>query len=315
MARPLRIQFPGAFYHVTSRGNERKDIFKSNTDREKFLTYLESAVLRYRAVIHVYCLMSNHFHLLLETPAGNLSRIMQHINGAYTSYYNTRWRRSGHLFQGRFKAIIVDADAYALELSRYIHLNPVRAGIVGVPGEYQWSSYRAYTGETTASQWLYRDLVLGFFGGTAPEAQERYSRFVCEMAGHVPKTPLDHVVASTFLGGEEFVATIKESYLQGKKKDRDLPALKSLSEKTDIETIAASAAAQFGADTALSRQAALYLSHRYSGRTLAEIGRYFNIGESGVSQASRRFSKTLNKDKNLQNVLRDVIARINLSRV
>ncbi|HDO21625.1 MAG TPA: transposase, partial [Nitrospirae bacterium] len=140
MARPLRIEYPGAFYHITSRGNERKDIFKSARDREKFLSYLESSTQRYGAVIHVYCLMTNHYHLLLETPLGNLSQIMRHINGAYTTYFNTRRQRSGHLFQGRYKAIVVDADEYAEELSRYIHLNPVRAGIVERPEEYQWSS-------------------------------------------------------------------------------------------------------------------------------------------------------------------------------
>jgi len=109
MGRPLRIEFAGAYYHVTSRGNERKDIFVSQKDREQFLSYLESAVFRYKAVIHVYCLMSNHYHLLLETPAGNQSQVMQHINGAYTNYFNVKRKRSGHLFQGRYKAILIDA--------------------------------------------------------------------------------------------------------------------------------------------------------------------------------------------------------------
>ena len=125
MARPLRITYPGAFYHITSRGNERKEIYKTNRDREKFLSYLESATERYGAMIHVYCLLNNHYHLLLETPSGNLSQIMRHINGAYTTYFNTKRNRAGHLFQGRFKAILVDIDEYSKELSRYIHLNPV----------------------------------------------------------------------------------------------------------------------------------------------------------------------------------------------
>ena len=124
MGRPLRIEYPDAHYHVTSRGNERKDVFKSQKDREQFLSYLESAVSRYDAVIHAYCLMSNHYHLLLETPSGNLSKIMQHINGAYTSYFNVKRKRSGHLFQGRYKAIVIEADEYVQELSRYIHLKP-----------------------------------------------------------------------------------------------------------------------------------------------------------------------------------------------
>jgi len=130
MARPLRIEFAGASYHITARGNERKDIFKSVRDRDRFLSCLESATERYGAVVHAYCLMTNHYHLLLATPSGNLSQIMRHINGAYTMYFNTKRKRSGHLFQGRYRGILVEADEYAKELSRYIHLNPVRAGIV-----------------------------------------------------------------------------------------------------------------------------------------------------------------------------------------
>ncbi len=133
MARSLRIEFSGAFYHVTARGNERKPIYKSKRDRERFLSYLESATERYGAILHVYCLMDKHYHLFLETPSGNLSQIMHHIYGAYTTYFNTKRQRSGHLFQGRYKAILVDVDEYAEELSRYIHLNPVRAGIVSDP--------------------------------------------------------------------------------------------------------------------------------------------------------------------------------------
>ena len=137
MARPLRIEYPGALYHVTSRGNEQKDVFKSQRDREKFLSYVESAVVRYGAVVHIWCLMSNHYHLLLETPSGNLSQIMRHINGAYTTYFNVKRKRAGHLFQGRYKAILVEVDAYALELLRYVHLNPVRAGMVAKPEDHQ----------------------------------------------------------------------------------------------------------------------------------------------------------------------------------
>ena len=124
MARPLRITFPGAFYHVTSRGNERKNIYKSKRDREKFLEYLGEAHERYGAIIHAYCLMTNHYHLLIETPDANLPQIMKHLNSSYTTYFNVKRKRFGHLFQGRYKAFLVYKDDYALELSRYIHLNP-----------------------------------------------------------------------------------------------------------------------------------------------------------------------------------------------
>ena len=144
MARPLRIIYPGAFYHITSRGNEQRVIFKSQRDRKKFLSYLESATQRYDARIHAYCLMDNHYHLLIETPSGNLPQIMRHINGAYTTYFNVKHKRSGHLLQGRYKAILVEMDIYAKELSRYIHLNPLRAGMVELPEEYKWSSLPFY---------------------------------------------------------------------------------------------------------------------------------------------------------------------------
>ena len=170
MARPLRIEYPGAFYHVTSRGNERKDIFKSNTDREMFLSYLASAQEKYEAVVHAYCLMSNHYHLMIETPLGNLSLIMKYINSAYTNFFNIKRKRTGHLLQGRYKAILVEADAYAAELSRYIHLNPIRAGMVRSPEEYRWSSYSYYT-ERCAPSWLKTEFILGYFD-TAP-AQSR----------------------------------------------------------------------------------------------------------------------------------------------
>ena len=160
MARPLRIIYPGAFYHVTSRGNEKKDVFKNRRDREKFLEYFESATERYGAIIHAYCLMNNHFHLFLETPAGNLSQIMRHIIGAYTTYFNTKRKRSGHLFQGRYKAILVEAGEYAAELTRYIHLNPVKAGIAGKADDYLWSSYQSYIGKASTPEWLETGFIL-----------------------------------------------------------------------------------------------------------------------------------------------------------
>ncbi len=204
MARPLRIEYPGAFYHITARGNERKDVFKSARDREKFLSYLQSATERYGAVIHVYCLMNNHYHLLLETPSGNLSQIMRHINGAYTTYFNTKRRRAGHLFQGRYKGILVEADEYGKELSRYIHLNPVRAKVVENPGDYQWSSYGEYIGKKKPFEWLARNFILGYFGSKEREAQREYQDFV-EAAIEGSLNPLSEVVGSLVLGSEDFV--------------------------------------------------------------------------------------------------------------
>lgn len=314
MARPLRIEYPCAFYHITSRGNEQQDIFKSDTERERFLSYLESASERYGAVIHVYCLMGNHYHLLLETPEGNLSQIMRHINGAYTTYYNTKRQRAGHLFQGRYKAILIDADEYAEELSRYIHLNPVRAGVAGRPEEYRWSSYEYYIGKKQIPKWLTKDYILGYFGKETNAAQKKYSKFVNALIGKEYDSPLKDTIASTILGGINFVNEIKDKYLTNKKVDRNLPALREL-RRVSITEIIKEADSIFRGDTVLSRKAVIYLSHRFGGRTLKEIGDYFNIGESAVSQTSKRFGLLLNKDKGLRKKIEHIREKLRLCNV
>jgi REP element-mobilizing transposase RayT len=170
MARPIRIEFEGAVYHVTSRGNERRKIFFSRKDYEKFKEYIVEAKEKYRFILHGYVLMTNHYHLLIETPEKNLSKIMHHINSSYTTYTNVKRKRSGHLFQGRFKAIVVDKDSYLLELSRYLHLNPVRAKIAERPEDYPYSSYKTYTlpqGEALVT----RTTILEMF--TTREAEAR----------------------------------------------------------------------------------------------------------------------------------------------
>src|SRR3989337_3543905 len=235
MARLLRIEYPGAFYHITSRGNEQQNIFKSDNDRTKFLSYLESAVERYKAVIHVYCLMGNHYHLLLETPLGNLSQIMRHINGAYTTYFNKKYQRSGHLLQGRYRAIVVDKDEYAVELARYIHLNPVRSGIVNAHSGYRWSSYKHYTEKGKKPEWLFKDFILGYFGKNIHKAQKKYRQFVHELIGHEYGNPLQKGVASTILGGIDFIKMIKNKYLRDRKVERDVPALRELIVGPSIE--------------------------------------------------------------------------------
>ena len=312
MARPLRIQYPGAFYHITSRGNEQKEIFKSKRDREKFLLYLESATERYRAAIHAYCLMNNHYHLLMETPRGNLSEIMRHINGAYTTYFNFKRDRSGHLMQGRYKAILVEADAYAKELSRYIHRNPVRAGAITRPADYPWSSYQYYIGDKRGPEWLKVKFILGFFGKKVPVAQKRYREFVEEKIGQEEKSPLKEVVSSTILGSMEFVKAVSKKHLEGKKPDREVLALRKLSGQLSIAEIDNAAAEVFREEEKTGKKVSLYLSHRYSGKKLKEIGEYFGISESGVTQASRRLKKKIEEDKKLKKKIKLTKSRLKL---
>ncbi|MFC1820910.1 transposase [Thermodesulfobacteriota bacterium] len=315
MARPLRITYAGAFYHITARGNEKKAIFKSKRDREKFLEYLESATERYDAVIHAYCMMDNHYHLLLETPSGNLPQIMRHINGAYTTYFNIKRSRSGHLFQGRYKAILVEIDEYAKELSRYIHLNPVRAKIAEAPEEYEWSSYRSYIGKQKKPDWLYTDIVLGYFGKKVSLAQKQYYQFVNMLINKEYESPLKDIVSSTLLGPPDFIAFIKDIYLSGKKADKEIPALKELSRKVSIDDILNKVENVFEKDQVLARNIKLYLCKRYTGEKLKDIGKHFDIGESGISQACRRMSQRLDRDKKLKRKIEKIENKLKLSRM
>ena len=313
MARPLRIEYPGAFYHITARGNEQKDIFRDDKDRQRFLSYIETASGRYKAVIHVYCLMSNHYHLLLSTPEGNLAQIMRHINGGYTTWFNKRHNRFGHLFQGRYKAILVDADVYAGELSRYIHLNPVRAGMVRQPDQYKWSSYAAYSGKTSAPRWLTTDWLLQYFGKKTADAQKAYCFFIAAAMTEADEDPLKKATSTLILGKTDFVEEIREKYLGGKKRGRDMPALKELT-KVSLETIIGESEREFIGKPELVKKAALYLSHRYSGRSLREIGERFGIGESAVSQASRRFEAAM-KSSMLKRRIERVRKKLGMSSV
>ncbi|RJQ16426.1 MAG: hypothetical protein C4560_09355 [Nitrospiraceae bacterium] len=312
MARPLRIEYPGAYYHITSRGNERKAIFKDNTDRKRFLSYLESAYLRYGAIIHVYCLMDNHYHLLLETPKGNLSKIMHHINSAYTTFYNVKHKRTGHLFQGRYRAILVHADAYAGELSRYIHLNPVRAGIADLPEKYTWSSYQYYIGKNNKPEWLATHFIQRYFEHNNLSVQDNYANFVSAKIFENNDNPLDRTVASTILGDNSFIEKVTEKHLNHRNRDRDLPALKELKKIARIDLVYKEAKVVLGYSDSIARKAALYICHQFSGKSLKEIGEHFGICESAVTLASYRFRKVMQMDKRLEKIIELILEKLNL---
>src|SRR5579871_2666826 len=208
MARPIRVEFEGAGYHVTARGNERRRIYRSDEDRQRFLLALEEATQEHGLRIHGYCLMPNHYHLLVETPRGNLSRAIGWLQTTYWVRFNHRYRRSGHLFQGRFKAHLVETDSYAMTLLRYVHLNPVRPRdkTAAIPAERRaafaeepWSSHWAYAGRKPAPVSLCTDW-LGFFASIRREAQRRYRRFVDEAFGTIIESPWDHLRMGLVLG-------------------------------------------------------------------------------------------------------------------
>jgi REP element-mobilizing transposase RayT len=202
MARPLRIEYPGAVYHITSRGNEKKAVFKSDQDRINFLNTLQHVNKRYNWICHAYCLMDNHYHLLIETPDGNLAIGMRQLNGVYTQLFNKLHGRTGHLFQGRYKSILIQKDSHLLEVCRYVVLNPVRAKMVETPEAWEWSSYRATAGRERPHPCLTIDWVLGQFSGKRGKAEKDYRQFVRWGIGK--QTIWTEVRGQAILGEEEF---------------------------------------------------------------------------------------------------------------
>jgi hypothetical protein len=236
--------------------------------------------------------MPNHYHLLLETPRGNLQAILHHLNTAYTNYFNRKTRRVGHLFQGRYRAILVEKDSYALELSRYIHLNPVRAKLVDHPSQYPWSSYLVYAEKIQRWDWLRINFILDQMSSNRTRGQRRYREYVKDGIEEESPGPLEKVVASTLLGSEKFMNWVREKWIGRGASDRDQPALKKLSVRPDIGTILKESERRFGRGAIESRRVAMYLSHRLSGRRLGEIGDVFGgISSSGVSQNTHRLEK------------------------
>ena len=185
-----------------------------------FLDYLQKAVERFLLKIHAFCLMDNHFHILLETQEANLSRAAQWINVSYTIYFNRKYSRNGHLFHGRFKSILVDADEYLKELSRYIHLNPVRAGLVDQPADYQWSSYPMLIGKISVPDWIETDWLLSQFGKRRKQAIKKYMDFVENVAAKSLKNPAMEVTGGAILGSPGFIKWVKESFLAGRSDDK-----------------------------------------------------------------------------------------------
>jgi putative transposase len=304
MARPLRIQFAGALYHVMSRGNEKQPIVRDDIDRAKRVDWLRRTVEIYGWRLHAFALMTNHEHLFVETPEPNLSAGMQYLGGSYTSYFNWRYKRSGHLFQGRFKAHLVQTEGYFREVSRYIHLNPVRAGIVTRPEDYRWSSYPGYARAKRALAWVCYDSVLAEFGRASIEARRAYSRFVRDGLDNPLPSPFAKTVGGLLLGSAAFVAKVQRM-LQGRPNDEGLPQLRELQPqpRPELQRIVAEVADYFGCDPTawrtgrrvsdVSRAMAAYLARRrfgYPVRQVAEVLGY--CGCSGVSNAVARIESS-----------------------
>jgi REP element-mobilizing transposase RayT len=280
MARPLRLEYPGACYHITSRGNARQAIFRDDVDREAFLAIVSSAVKRFGWEIYAYCLMGNHYHLLFVTPLANLSRGMMHLNGLYTQRFNRRHARVGHVFQGRFGAILVERETYLLELARYISLNPVRAGMVSAAEDWRWSSHRAHAALVAAPPWLRVEPILERFADDAMQAALQYRRFVA--AGVGLASPWSQLRGQVLLGTDLFAERLRERLAQRAvsrevpRADRWVarPALETLLPRTELSGRPPRNAAVAGA----------CLTHGY---TLAEVARHTGLHYSTVSRILR----------------------------
>lgn len=273
MARPLRIEFAGALYHVTARGNAQADIYEDDADREQFLTLLQHTVSRFGWYCHAYCLMDNHYHLLIETNSPTLSKGMKFLNGTYTQYYNRRHKRVGHVFQGRYKAILVQKDTYLLELARYIALNPVRSQMVRSAKDWPWSSYRATAGYAEGAACLTTDWVLAGFAKTLKVAQQRYRDFVQQGKGQ--PSPWQKLKNQIYLGDDNFIEDMQckmspdQSLKDIPKKQKQAP-IKPLSYFSDRHKTRDEGMVQ------------AYLSGHY---TLEQVGEHFGVSYATVSRA------------------------------
>ncbi len=283
MARPLRLEFAGALYHVTSRGDGREDIFLDDEDRRQFLAVLGEACERFNWVVHAYCLMSNHYHLLVETPDGNLSKGMRQLNGVYTQRFNRTHERVGHVFQGRYKAILVQQDSYLLELARYVVLNPARARMVRSANEWPWSSYRATAGMTEGQPWLCTEWILSAFSRQKHRAIERYRKFVAE--GRNQPSPWAQLKNQVFLGDDAFVERM-QAQLDTAKDLREIPARQRRPLAKTLHHYAGSEG---------TRDNAIVAAYASGGYSMKEIGDYFALHYSYVSKIISRTDRARRK--------------------
>ncbi len=281
MARPLRLEFEGAIYHVTSRGNALDAIFFADHDREEFLKILGKVVERYGWLCHGYCLMSNHYHLLIETPDANLSQGMRQLNGIYTQWINRRHSRTGHVFQGRFKSILVQKESHLLELARYVVLNPVRAGMVRSPREWRWSSYRATAGQGEVPVFLSVDWLLRQFDDNISRAVRAYREFVQQGHG---VTVWDQVRSGNILGSEDFVNQL-EPLFSTIRKNVDIPRSQRLAGRPTLESI-------FADVTDIpSRNECIYEATRIHQYRLKEVGGFLGLYYSTISAIAKRVAE------------------------
>ncbi len=319
MARPLRIEFSDAVYHVTSRGNGREAIVSDDADRDRWMRTVDRVVGIYRWRVFGFALMDNHYHLLLQTPEPNLSKGMQELNGGYAAYFNTRHGRPGHLFQGRFKAVLVEAEGHWDELSRYIHLNPVRAGLAKKPERWAWSSYRGYYRPAWRVRWVDYRRVLTEFGGDHAGGRQKYRTFIAAGLGRKLDTPLSSAIHGLVLGSDRFVDKI-QSLISKRSPGPELPQLNRLQKQPTTGQVAQAVGEYFKVNLSewkpgkrsndLPRALAAYIARQVTRETLPTIAKTLGYTHaSSVSAACRRAEhamKTPDRIKDIETIIKKI---------
>ncbi|MBN1621554.1 MAG: transposase [Endomicrobiales bacterium] len=271
MSRPLRISYEGAIYHITARGNEKRDIFIEDYDRIYFLKLLEKCIHHFKWICHAYCLMDNHYHFIMEITRTNISEGMRQLNGVYTQYFNHKYNRVGHLFQGRFKGILVQKDSHLLELCRYVVINPVRAKKCKKASDYTWSSYRAMVGLEKKPSFLCTDWILSQFSESRSKAEKFYSAFVDE---GLQDTPWDRLKGQIYYGSDEFILKI----CKGLDKLKEIPVLHTTPVRPSLSEI-------------VSKPRGVLIANKEHGYKLTEIAKHLGVHYSTVSRRIREMEK------------------------
>jgi REP element-mobilizing transposase RayT len=326
MTRPLRIQYANAFYHVTCRGNAREDVFCDDKDRKTFLNILARSADTFEVEILAFVLMNNHFHLLIKTPRANLAEFMRQFNISYTSYFNRRHKRVGHLYQGRYKAFLIEADNYLLEVSRYVHLNPVRTkpqegalakGALLFLKDYPWSSLSGYVKKNKRDSFVNYQEVLSYMGGNSSISSRRYTKFVLDGLEKGVRDPFVLAQGHGILGKSSFVEKMKERFINHELSDREQPQLRRLrslciSPEELIEAILkitgiSSEDIMSKRSLRTERPILMELLYRYCSLSQREIGVHMGgVDYSAVSLARRRLRERLEKDKILARRLEEI---------
>ena len=308
MARPLRIEYPNAFYHVIQRGTEKRNIFLTDRDNETFLSYINRAHHAYGIFMHTYTLMKNHYHLIAETPRANLNKAMHYINASYAIYFNTKEKRVGPLYQGRYKAILIQEDEYIHQLSRYIHLNPVRAGIVKDPAGYPWSSYRYFVSQATPPKWLRIDLILTMFGINFKKAKVLYRDFVLSGIGKEKSIILNDTKKGCILGNDIFYESIKRKFVN-QREDPEIPEIRQLKKNTAaiFDCIIDMVKEKVRGNAQLQKKVCIYFLRKHTDITLRGIADYYgNMNYKNVSTIYQRVHKQRTKSKSLDELLEQI---------